>query len=104
MLNSLNLETRTMIFYESPRRLVKTLEQFAEVFGPGRECSVAREISKLHEEHCRGSLAEVLEHFRACEPKGEIVIVVAGLPSEGHREHRNKYKEGTDCGEEVCEG
>ena len=58
LLNSLTQETRTMIFYESPRRLVKTLEQFAEVFGPERECSVAREISKLHEEHRRGSLAE----------------------------------------------
>ncbi|MBR5904855.1 MAG: 16S rRNA (cytidine(1402)-2'-O)-methyltransferase [Bacteroidales bacterium] len=100
LLNSLTLETRTMIFYESPRRLVATLEQFAAVFGPERECSVAREISKLHEEHCRGSLAEVLEHFRAEEPKGEIVIVVAGKPAEAHREHRNKYKEGTDRGEE----
>ena len=104
LLNSLTLETRTMIFYESPRRLVGTLEQFAEVFGPERECSVAREISKLHEEHCRGSLAQVLEHFRACEPKGEIVIVVAGKPVDGHREHRTKYKEGKDCGEEVSEG
>lgn len=83
---------------------MKTLEQFAELFGPERECSVAREISKLHEEHCRGSLADVLEHFRDCEPKGEIVIVVAGKPAEGHREHRNKYKEGKDCGEEVFEG
>ncbi|MBO4670409.1 MAG: 16S rRNA (cytidine(1402)-2'-O)-methyltransferase [Bacteroidales bacterium] len=99
-LTELTKETRTMIFYESPRRLTGTLEQFAEYFGPERECSVAREISKLHEEHCRGSLAEVLEHFRAVEPKGEIVIVVAGLPSEGHREHRNKYKEGKDHGEE----
>ena len=93
-----------MIFYESPRRLVATLEQFAEVFGPERECSVAREISKLHEEHCRGSLAQVLEHFRAVEPKGEIVIVVAGKPAEGHREHRNKYREERERGEEVAEG
>ena len=62
----------TPVFYESPRRLVKTLEQFAEVFGPERPCSVAREISKLHEEHVRGSLAEVLAHFQAVEPKGEI--------------------------------
>ena len=100
LLDSLTKETRTMIFYESPRRLVQTLEQFAEVFGPERECSVAREISKLHEEHRRGTLAQVLEHFRAVEPKGEIVIVVAGLPAEGHREHRNKYKEGTDREEE----
>ena len=103
-LENLTKETRTMIFYESPRRLVKTLEQFAAVFGPERECSVAREISKLHEEHCRGSLAEVLEHFRAVEPRGEFVIVVAGLPSEGRREHRNKYKEGPDRGEEDNEG
>lgn len=104
LLNSLNQETRTMIFYESPRRLTGTLEQFAAVFGPERECSVAREISKLHEEHVRGSLAEVLAHFRACEPKGEIVIVVAGKPSEGHREHRNKYKEERGDGEEERQG
>ena len=105
LLESLTKETRTMIFYESPRRLVGTLEQFAEVFGPERECSVAREISKLHEEHCRGSLAQVLEHFRAVEPKGEIVILVAGLPQDGHREHRNKYKiEGKDDGEEEIGG
>ena len=98
LLENLTKETRTMIFYESPRRLVATLQQFTEVFGPGRECSVAREISKLHEEHCRGTLAEVLEHFRAVEPKGEIVIVVAGLPKEGHHEHRNKYKEEKEDG------
>ena len=101
LLNSLTLETRTMIFYESPRRLVKTLEQFAQTFGPERECSVAREISKLHEEHCRGSLGQVLEHFRAEEPRGEIVIVVAGKPEGGPHEHRNKYREGLDHG---CEG
>lgn len=104
LLNSLTQETRTMIFYESPRRLVKTLEQFAEVFGPERECSVAREISKLHEEHRRGSLAQVLEHFKAEEPKGEIVIVVAGRADEAHREHRNKYREGTVDGSEGQEG
>ena len=72
--------------------LVKTLEQFAEVFGEGRPCSVAREISKLHEEHVRGSLAEVLEHFRAEEPKGEIVIVVGGAVVE-RGEHHNKYRD-----------
>ncbi len=102
-LNELTNETRTMIFYESPRRLVKTLEQFAEVFGAQRACCVSREISKLHEEHCRGSLEEVAAHFREQEPKGEIVISVAGLPEEGRREHRNKYRmEGTDCGEEAA--
>ena len=75
-------ETRTMVFYESPFRLVKTLEQFAEFFGAERPCSVAREISKLHEEHKRGSLAEVAAWFREHEPKGEIVIVVGGAPPE----------------------
>ena len=92
LLASLAGETRTMIFYESPRRLVRTLEQLSEVFGPERPCSVAREISKVHEEHVRGTLAEVLEHFRAEEPRGEIVVVVGGLRDDAPREHRNKYK------------
>ncbi len=86
MLKTLATETRTMIFYESPYRLVKTLEQFAEYFGPERECSVAREISKLHEEHRRGSLSEVAGWFKEHEPKGEIVIIVAGAPSRKHNE------------------
>lgn len=77
-LKELSEESRTMIFYESPYRLVKTLQQFAEYFGAERECSVAREISKLHEEHRRGSLAEVSAWYAEHEPKGEIVIVVAG--------------------------
>ena len=93
LLAQLAKESRTMVFYESPRRLVKTLEQFVEAFGPERPCSVAREISKLHEEHVRGTLAEVLAHFQAVEPKGEIVVVVGGLRDEGPREHRNKYKD-----------
>ena len=93
LLSALATEERTMVFYESPRRLVKTLGDFAEVFGAGRPCSVAREISKLHEEHFRGTLGEVLDHFRAVEPKGEIVIVVGGLRDDGPREHRNKYKD-----------
>ena len=71
-------ETRTMVFYDSPFRLVKTLEQFSQVFGPERGCSVAREISKKFEEHRRGSLEEVLGWFREHEPKGEIVIIVEG--------------------------
>ena len=99
ILNELAAEPRTMIFYESPRRLVKTLEQMAEAFGPDRECSVAREISKVHEEHRRGPIADVLAHFREVEPKGEIVLVVAGAPEERHKEHRNKYKEERDRGE-----
>ena len=90
-----------MVFYESPRRLVKTLEQFVQVFGPDRQCSVAREISKFHEEHHRGTIADVLSHFEAEEPKGEIVIVVAGLPLQEKREHRNKYKDYEDTSEEI---
>lgn len=101
LLEALRLERRTMVFYESPRRLVATLEQFAEFFGEDRPCSVAREISKLHEEHVRGSIAAVLSHFREFEPKGEIVVVVGGLPEPARREHRNKYKdEEEDGGEE----
>ncbi len=91
-LERLSQETRTMIFYESPRRLVKTLEQMSEVFGQERKCCVCREISKIHEEHVRGSFDEVLTHFRAVEPKGEIVLVVAGLTQE-RSIHKNKYKE-----------
>ena len=82
LLKTLASESRTMVFYESPYRLVKTLGQFAEYFGPDRECSVAREISKVHEEHSRGTLTEVQAWFQEHEPKGEIVIVVAGAPPE----------------------
>ena len=78
-LESLKDEPRTMIFYESPYRLVKTLEQFAAVFGEERQVSVCREISKVHEESVRGTLADVAAHFRQTPPKGEIVIVVAGV-------------------------
>lgn len=77
-LQMLSTEERTMIFYESPFRLVKTLQQFAEHFGAERNVSVCREISKVHEESVRGTLTEVIEHFTAIPPKGEIVIVVAG--------------------------
>ena len=75
---SLHEETRTMIFYESPYRLLKTLTQFMEYFGAERQVSVCREISKIHEESVRGTLAEVVAHFTANEPRGEIVIVLAG--------------------------
>lgn len=85
-------EHRTMIFYESPYRLVKTLEQLAEFFGPQRECSVAREISKVHEEHRRGTLEEVAAWYKAHEPKGEIVIIVAGAP-EVKKEKKRYYEE-----------
>lgn len=71
-------ETRTMIFYESPHKLLKTLTQFAEIFGEDRKISVSREISKLHEETIRGSVKEVLDHYTSKPPKGEIVIVLEG--------------------------
>ncbi len=77
-IQSMAAEERTMIFYESPYRLVKTLEQFAEAYGADRQVSVCREISKVHEESVRGTLEEVIAHFKAHEPKGEIVIVLAG--------------------------
>jgi hypothetical protein len=77
-LESLSDETRTMIFYESPYRVVKTLEQFAEVFGAERQVSCCREISKIHEESVRGTLADVIAHFKETEPRGEFVIVVTG--------------------------
>lgn len=82
LLRELATETRTMVFYESPYRLVKTLDQFSEFFGPDRHCSVAREISKIHEEHRRGTLAEVSAWFKEHEPKGEFVIVVAGFEED----------------------
>ena len=72
-------ETRTMIFYESPHRLLKTLIQFGEYFGVERQASVSREISKLHEETVRGSLAELITHFTEKDPRGEIVIIVEGI-------------------------
>ncbi len=77
-LKLLSEETRTMIFYESPHKLVKTLSQFVECFGKERKISVSRELSKLHEETIRGTVVEVLEHFEAKPPKGELVIVVGG--------------------------
>lgn len=77
-LTALQEETRTMIFYESPYRLVKTLTQFMEFFGPERPVSVCREISKVHEESVRGTLQEAVAHFTEVEPRGEIVIVLGG--------------------------
>ena len=78
LLESLREEPRTMVFYESPYRVLKTLQQFAEVFKTDRQVSVAREISKVHEEHVRGTLAEAIAHFTDTAPRGEFVIVVAG--------------------------
>ena len=77
-LEELSHETRTMIIYESPRRIVKTLEQLATFFGEDRKMSACREISKIHEESVRGTIAEVLTHFREKEPKGEFVLIIGG--------------------------
>jgi 16S rRNA (cytidine1402-2'-O)-methyltransferase len=72
-------EERTMVFYESPMRLVKTLEEFVQYFGADRQCSVSRELTKMFEENKRGSLHEVCAYFREKNVKGEIVIVVQGI-------------------------
>lgn len=94
-LESLADEMRTMIFYESPYRVVKTLSQFAEVFGADRQVSCCREISKVHEESVRGTLAEVINHFEETEPRGEFVIVVAGKEKvkSPTKKARNNIKE-----------
>ena len=82
-------EERTMIFYESPYRMVKCLEQFAEVFGADRPLSESRELTKKFEETVRGTVAEVLDHFRAHEPKGEFVVVVAGKLTKKKKQEIN---------------
>ena len=81
-LKSLEGESRTMVFYESPHRVLKCLTQFVEHFGPERQASVSREISKLHEQTVRGTLEELVAHFTENEPRGEFVIVVAGAEEE----------------------
>lgn len=93
ILQSLQTEPRTMVFYESPYRLVKTLKQFAEVFGNDRQVSVAREISKLHEEHVRGTLSEVITHFEETAPRGEIVITLAGCSIKKTKDKQLKLEE-----------
>lgn len=89
-LESLKDETRTMIFYESPYRVLKTLQQFRDIFGGERQVSVAREISKLHEEHVRGTLNEAVAHFEETEPRGEFVIVLAG--KENKKQEKTSFK------------
>ena len=81
-LAELQSQPRTMVFYESPLRLIKTLQQFVDTFGPDREASVVREISKLHNTTHNGTLAQLVDYFTANQPRGEIVIVVAGQPVE----------------------
>lgn len=91
-LQELSGEKRSMIFYESPFRLVKTLTQFAETFGLVRDASVSREISKLHEETVWGTLEELIFHFTEKPPKGEIVIVVAGESEKKNSKEKEHNK------------
>jgi len=78
-ISALTGESRTMVFYESPYRLVKTLDELASHLGPEREASVSRELTKIYEETIRGTLSSISEHYKLKPPKGEIVIVVAGI-------------------------
>lgn len=79
LLTQLSTEERCMVFYESPHRLVKTLEDFIQYFGPARQCCVSRELTKMFEENKRGTLQKVRDHFSEKGVKGEIVIVVEGF-------------------------
>ena len=88
-LKALSQEERTMVFYESPFRLVKTLGQFIEYFGPERMASVSREISKIHDTTHRGTLQELYDYFTHNEPKGEIVIVVKGGKVENEEREKD---------------
>ena len=93
-IETLAADTRTFIVYESPVRLVKTLQQLAEACGADRQASVSREISKIHNETVNGTLQELINHFESNPPRGEIVIVVGGnVESEQPRVHINKYKQ-----------
>ena len=99
-LASLADEQRTMVCYESPYRLVKTLEQLGEVMGTDRRACVAREISKIHEECVRGTLAELVAHFTATPPRGEIVIVVAGQEEKPRKEEKSQNRQRNQLNEE----
>lgn len=99
LLQELSTEPRTMVFYESPYRLVKTLEQMAGFFGEERKCCVSREISKKFEEHRRGTLQEVAQWYREHQPKGEIVLTVAGAPAQ-KPEKKKRYGRGEEDSEE----
>jgi 16S rRNA (cytidine1402-2'-O)-methyltransferase len=95
-LKELAKESRTLVFYESPYRLLKSLEQFMEYFGPDRKVCVSRELSKLHEENFRGTAAEAFAHFSSKTVKGEIVLIVEGLG----RKDKNADNEETSEDEE----
>ena len=95
-LEALQEETRTMIFYESPHRVVKTLAQFIEFYGAERQVAVCREISKVHEECVRGTLEEVLGHFQEVEPRGEFVIILAGAEVEKNKKNKNRNRKDED--------
>ena len=106
MLKQLAREERTIVLYESPMRLVKTLEELAGYFGDGRPCCVSRELSKVFEENKRGSLREVGDYFREKGVKGEIVIVIEGAPVVKRRREEVEEEDGegdargVDVGEE----
>ncbi|MBP3317401.1 MAG: 16S rRNA (cytidine(1402)-2'-O)-methyltransferase [Alistipes sp.] len=95
-LQELAEESRSIIFYESPYRVVKCLEQLSEVFGAERKVSVSRELTKKFEQTVRGSIAEVLAHFKEHEPKGEFVIVVSGKPKPESKVKHNRYADQAD--------
>ena len=95
-LEELKDESRSIIFYESPFRVVKCLEQLADIFGEDRKVSVSRELTKKFEQTVRGTIAEVVAHFREHEPKGEFVIVVAGQPKAETKVKRNRYRQDDD--------
>ena len=89
-LEELRTETRTMVFYEAPHKLIRTLTDLCGAFGAERAACASREISKVFEEHCRGTLAEILAHFSARTPKGEFVLVVQGAGAAAKEEKRKK--------------
>lgn len=100
-LETLQEETRTMIFYESPHRVVKTLAQFIEFYGAERQVAVCREISKVHEECVRGTLEEVLGHFQEVEPRGEFVIILAGAEVEKKKKNKNRNRKDEEENDEI---
>lgn len=98
-LESLSKETRTIVLYESPHRLIKCLEQIIEFWGDRQLC-VSRELSKMFEENFRGTASQAVAHFTQKQIKGEIVIVVAGAEEEETQKHKNKYRNDDDDDED----